>query len=195
MSPFRKICLLVFLLLSCDRPEEEAIAPNQLVASLTYEIEGEVCGTEPLLYVFQSQTEGAANWIWDFGDGQQSTEQSPTKIYDKAGSYKVTYIAFAGGESDTIQVDVEVPRDKEWKGPSISLEYDQDDLHRTAFTFTIDTEGSPYTLSFGDGTALVDGTESTIAHTYPGLGAYQVTAMVRHSSGLGCATRRIQISP
>ena len=28
-------------------------------------------------------------YLWDFGDGSTSTEQNPTKIYDKAGKYNV----------------------------------------------------------------------------------------------------------
>jgi PKD repeat protein len=40
-------------------------------------------------------------WIWNFGDGSNSTEQAPTHVYEQAGSYTVTLIVrTAAGSSD-----------------------------------------------------------------------------------------------
>ncbi|WP_406682473.1 PKD domain-containing protein [Shiella aurantiaca] len=37
----------------------------------------------------QSSGNGTLNYTWDFGDGGQSTEESPSHIYSEAGSYQV----------------------------------------------------------------------------------------------------------
>jgi len=43
--------------------------------------------------VFQSQTGNATGLLWDFGDGQTSTQIAPTHAYQQAGRYTVTLIA------------------------------------------------------------------------------------------------------
>jgi gliding motility-associated-like protein len=42
------------------------------------------------------------DWAWDFGDGNQSTDQNPIYVYAQAGTYDVTLIASAGNCSDQI---------------------------------------------------------------------------------------------
>ncbi|MEQ8703152.1 MAG: choice-of-anchor L domain-containing protein [Phaeodactylibacter sp.] len=46
-----------------------------------------------LQVAFQNNTEHATSYLWDFGDDQQSTEQSPTHTYASEGSYTVTLTA------------------------------------------------------------------------------------------------------
>jgi uncharacterized membrane protein len=42
------------------------------------------------LVAFQDRSVGQiTSWKWDFGDGESSTEQHPTHIYKKTGSYVV----------------------------------------------------------------------------------------------------------
>ncbi|UCD17225.1 MAG: C10 family peptidase [Candidatus Zixiibacteriota bacterium] len=38
-------------------------------------------------------------WVWDFGDGESSYEQSPVHTYQQGGRFDVTLQAFSGGES------------------------------------------------------------------------------------------------
>lgn len=50
-----------------------------------------VSGTAPVTVTFtDTSTNGPTSWQWDFGDGERSTEQSPTHEYGLAGSYTVT---------------------------------------------------------------------------------------------------------
>jgi PKD repeat protein len=46
-----------------------------------------------LQVAFQNNAAHATSYLWDFGDGQQSTEQSPTHTYASEGSYTVTLTA------------------------------------------------------------------------------------------------------
>lgn len=55
-------------------------------------------------WTFIDQTTGATSWVWDFGNGQTSTQQNPTNTYTGAGTYTVTLTATdANGCVDTVQ--------------------------------------------------------------------------------------------
>jgi PKD repeat protein len=60
-------------------------------------------GTNPLTVSFTDQSTGnpPTSWLWDFGDGAQSTEQDPTHVYDTPGTFDVTLTAFIDQQSDT----------------------------------------------------------------------------------------------
>jgi PKD repeat protein len=50
-------------------------------------------GCDTLAVTFQDLTtppNSVADWLWDFGDGNTSTEENPTHIYQDAGDYDVT---------------------------------------------------------------------------------------------------------
>jgi PKD repeat protein len=48
-------------------------------------------GDAPLSVVFQDLSSGdVTQYLWDFGDGQTSTERSPTHVYTEAGTYDVS---------------------------------------------------------------------------------------------------------
>lgn len=53
--------------------------------------------------VFTNQSTGATTWHWDFGDGNTSTQQSPTHTYGTPGTFTVTLIVTsASGCKDTL---------------------------------------------------------------------------------------------
>ncbi|MFM1874947.1 MAG: hypothetical protein RL266_684, partial [Bacteroidota bacterium] len=76
----------------------QCIQPNSpptadFSSSLTTTCNGEVS--------FNDQSiNGATSWLWDFGDGNTSTAQNPTHIYQNEGSYTVTLTASNGFGSD-----------------------------------------------------------------------------------------------
>lgn len=47
-------------------------------------------GVAPLIVSFDDDSRGPVNWRWDFGDGEESTEQSPVHCYASPGNYTVT---------------------------------------------------------------------------------------------------------
>lgn len=59
---------------------------------------------------FANLTTGGANYSWDFGDGNTSTEQSPTHIYENSGSYIVclTVSGTCGAASTCQMVEVSI---------------------------------------------------------------------------------------
>jgi PKD repeat protein len=60
-------------------------------------------GTVPLTVSFTDTSGTSPNqWLWDFGDGMNSTEQSPTHTYTTAGIYNISLKAWNDLGSDTI---------------------------------------------------------------------------------------------
>src|SRR5690606_38628850 len=56
----------------------------------------------PATITFTNTSQNADSYTWDFGDGQQSTEQNPTHEYTAPGTYLVELVAKnTFGESTT----------------------------------------------------------------------------------------------
>ena len=66
-----------------------------------------VTGNSPLTVTFTDQsTNNPAEWLWDFGDGNTSTDQNPSHQYYYAGYYTVKLTATNGdGSDDEIKAD------------------------------------------------------------------------------------------
>jgi len=61
-----------------------------------------VSGTEPLRVEFvDTSTHNPTSWLWDFGDGNTSTEQNPYHIY-AAGTYDVTLTVTNDAGTDSV---------------------------------------------------------------------------------------------
>ena len=56
----------------------------------------------------------AISYIWDFGDGTMSTEESPMHIYESAGYYDVTLTARGQSGSDVAQMTVFINDESTW---------------------------------------------------------------------------------
>ena len=70
------------------------------------------CVPEPCVVQFQATATGGVppyTLLWDFGDGNRSTAQSPSHMYTMSGSFTVTVTATDGSgdtASDSLQVEV-----------------------------------------------------------------------------------------
>ena len=76
-----------------------------------------VTGTVPLMVQFTDQsTNYPTEWLWDFGDGNTSTEQNPVHEYTAPGTYTVTLtVTNSAGSDDETKVNyimVEGPSEK-----------------------------------------------------------------------------------
>ncbi|AKB32998.1 cell surface protein [Methanosarcina siciliae HI350] len=67
-------------------------------------------GDAPLTVNFTDESTGSpTSWSWDFGDGDTSTEQSPSHTYSKAGNYTVN-LTVALDDPDVAEVvDIKYP--------------------------------------------------------------------------------------
>lgn len=80
------------------------ICPSQPVALFADVVSTEDCTTE---VTFNNNSENADDYIWDFGDGNTSTEENPVHNYDEGGTYEVTLVVQADNNCvDSVQTEV-----------------------------------------------------------------------------------------
>jgi len=87
-----------FVLVHYDNPADEPSLPgNKPNAGFTMTLNG-------LTATFANTTVGATSYLWDFGDGQTSTEMNPVHTYAVGGPYTVKLTATnSNGESTATQ--------------------------------------------------------------------------------------------
>ncbi|HOK90731.1 MAG TPA: PKD domain-containing protein, partial [Candidatus Hydrogenedentes bacterium] len=78
-------------------------AANTIMAAFTSDTQS---GSSPLTVRFTDQsTPGQSpitGWLWNFGDGETSTEQNPTHVYAEPGEYTVTLTVTSADGADTM---------------------------------------------------------------------------------------------
>lgn len=146
-------------------------------------------GTFPLSVAFTDQSTGSISaWSWDFGDGETSTAQNPTHVYDFAGTFTVTLTVTGPGGSDvetaTDLVTVSVPPAPE-AGFGATRRSGKAPL---SVTFTDGSTGSvtAWSWSFGDGGTS---TEQNPAHVYTSPGRYTVSLVATGPGGSDVETK------
>jgi PKD repeat protein len=105
--------LLSFIFLvsfySCEKDEP---IPEDPIASFQYQISS----TNYLVVTFTNYSLNAKKYNWDFGDGQTSTEESPTHTYAAVGNYEVKLVAI-----NSAKVESEYSVTIEVKDPNAAL--------------------------------------------------------------------------
>ncbi len=142
-----------------------------------------------LEYTFDNSSTGAVTYEWDFGDGNTSTEESPTHVYAVAGMYPVTLLATnASGLSTSLTQSIEI------LAPVTAAFTSQVDAadYRT-FSFMDASEGAEMLLwEFGDGFQFAGADPS---HTYSEDGIYTVTLTATSITGnTDVATEELVVS-
>ncbi|MEO8086327.1 MAG: PKD domain-containing protein [Bacteroidota bacterium] len=132
-------------------------------------------GCSPLTVNFTDQSVGASSWAWDLGNGNNSTNQNPSALYNTVGDYTVTLVINGGTSSHSEVIHV-------FASPIATFIADNDttcENNLLNFTST-STQGSAaistYTWSFGDGNVIIGA--STITHAYTLAGSYTVNLVV-----------------
>ena len=128
---------------------------------------------------FTNNSTGAVKYLWDFGDGAQSTATSPTHSYIAAGKYTVMLKATNSGgcsDIDTIKNAVIITSPQ------------------SNFSVSKTTGCNPLTVSFSDSSVSAtswawdfgDSSTSTSqnpSHKYTSLGTYNVTLIAGNAAG------------
>src|SRR5690606_3210126 len=82
---------------------------------------------------FQNNSTGATEYLWDFGDGNDSDEENPSHTYDETGEYTVTLTAMNDCGSETIEYVINIA-----------------DVPQAAFTADVTLGCHPLTVQFTD---------------------------------------------
>jgi PKD repeat protein len=84
--------LIMFSLVSCTEDEIRVPAPSaQANFSFSFETSTDAAtGSINYIVTFENHSLQATGYLWDFGNGNTSTEQNPVEIYTLGGVYEVT---------------------------------------------------------------------------------------------------------
>ncbi|QSE98812.1 PKD domain-containing protein [Fulvivirga lutea] len=161
----------------CSLDDEEG--DNQFAdTTFVYKHIIKLCGS-PAEVNFTNPRWQAESWLWDFGDGTNSTEKFPSHIYTNDGHYYVGLISYYdNGNIDTLDVYSEVIIEK----PNANFSY-LEEFNCSGYTVTFNQDIDNYkstTWDFGDGQLSLD---SNPTHTYKEQGVYQVSLKVEDASG------------
>lgn len=102
---YLKMVMTVFVVtmtvMSC---EDDAATPKAPLAFFTYEVDAD----NSQLIVFTNETEDGDTYLWDFGDGTTSTDESVSHEYAAAGDYTVKLTATNAGGDNAHSEDITV---------------------------------------------------------------------------------------
>ncbi len=139
---------------------------------------------------FIDRSVGATGWSWDFGDGTNSDQSSPTHIYATAGVYTVTLTVTNGICNHLVQKSIQIIQEK--------ANFVADNLGVCAGT-TINFNQvninplfiANWQWDFGDGFTSI--TQGTASHKYATAGTYNVALII--TDILGCTdTSRLSVT-
>ncbi len=119
-------------------------------------------------------------WLWDFGDGEFSSEKNPTHQYLTSGVYSVTLIADGDFDSDTL-----VREDYVSVFGNLQVDFNADTTFgcvpfAVTFTPTVSGTADEYLWDFGDGNQSQD---MAPTHTYTTAGHHTVQLTVTNICG------------
>lgn len=144
---------------------------SNCVPTLSFDV-----GVNDLTAIFIDETTiGATQWLWDFGDGQSSTEQNPTYTYQAAGIYQVclNVSGFCGSGQVCQSVNVSCQQPQAVFGSmadGLTVNFSDNSLNNP----------TQWLWTFGDGSSSP---EQHPVHSFPTEGTYFVCLQVGNSCG------------
>ena len=136
--------------------------------------------------LFNSNAENATNILWDFGDGNFSTEENPTHTYSENGTYTAILTAEinCATVSQTAEIEIYCNEIADIIVENISIS------PGTPVLFSTETTGVAYLWDFGDGNYS---TEAAPTHTYAFPGAFTINLVVFNSCGNAYASTNLDV--
>ncbi|MFM1874330.1 MAG: hypothetical protein RL266_67 [Bacteroidota bacterium] len=138
-------------------------------------------GCYPIFVGFFSQSSGATSYLWQFGNGETSTDSNPYYFYDEPGAYTVTLIVTNQfGCTDSLSVDSAVVAFPQPTADFTSIQTAAENGRE--FNFINQSEGATeYLWAFGNGdySELFEPT-----YTYPEAGSFDI--VLRAFNEFGC---------
>ena len=139
------------------------------------------CFGEPVQFINNSTTGTGISYVWDFGDGTQSSDKNPTHEFSTAGEYKVKLIVDDGNCESVLVQPIEVS-----DGPIGGFSVNGDFVENLPLYFagndnsTAGDEIISWEWSFGDG--LLGSGKDTV-HTFNSPDNYTTSLEVTTSQG------------
>ncbi|MEW5797304.1 MAG: PKD domain-containing protein [Candidatus Zixiibacteriota bacterium] len=137
------------------------------------------CGGAPLTVSFTDESIPATtitSWYWDFGDGNNSTEQNPTYEYAEVGVYDVTLEISDGVLTDNLTKAEYITTQVGLVADFVGYPTDIQPGQAVMFEPLLSGAANDYLWDFGDGQTSV---ERNPIHVYTSVGRYDVTLTAR----------------
>ncbi|MBL8163235.1 MAG: PKD domain-containing protein [Anaerolineae bacterium] len=151
-------------------------------------------GEAPLTVVFRNQStgQGLSN-AWDFGDGQTSTETSPTHIFNAVGRYEVKLTVTNSAGSSTATAVIQVSDRPVAPVASFTANPPSGDAPLNVQFDSSASSGmiTSYAWDFGDGGTSADANPS---HQYTTPNTYTVTLTVSGPAGSNSTTGTVTVN-
>jgi PKD repeat protein len=132
--------------------------------------------------LFTNSSTDATSYSWNFGDGNSSTEASPTHEYLAGGTYTVVLTATSAHGTSTKTEQVLIQSNTQQQLPTASFTIGNNGCTASCnvqFTNT-STDASSYSWNFGDGGSS---SGTNVSHTYSQGGSYTVTLTATNQYG------------
>ena len=130
-------------------------------------------GCKPVTIQFENTSENAVSYLWNFGDGNVSTETNPSHTYYNSGKFEISLIASGFGGIDTFIRHVEV-----YELPYAIFDVAPNSVYigEVVNFYNHSTNAISYNWDFGDGNTSI---EINPSHVYSNSGSYDITLFAR----------------
>ncbi len=166
-----KITLSVSDTIYCNSPDsvQQTLRLNPNVRAI---FKTNPSGCVPYTATFVNSSLGGISWLWEFGDGQTSTDFEPTHLYASTGSYKVRLIAFDSTTCNKVDTSAYFIITV-YPNPTASFTWSPNPpIQNVITTFTnLSTGATRYLWYFGDGDSS---TEVNPVHQYISTNTFHV---------------------
>lgn len=144
--------------------------------------------------VFENTSTGASplSYEWSFGDGNTSTESSPSHTYSASGTYTVVLTTSNNINTSVVQEVIEVVPNNVAAVAGFSAD-SETVLVNTVVAFTNESGGTPpinYNWDFGTGDTSAD---ENPTYTYTEVGSYEVMLTAENAFGDSSASTMIDV--
>ncbi len=140
-----------------------------------------ICEGETV-YFTDNSSGGANSWYWDFGDGNNSTQQNPTHVYNTPGDYTVVLIVGVTGGSpsctDTATMLIHV-----LPSPVAGIIPPNASGCDSLTVLFLDASSNAVSWYWDFGNSNTSTLQNPPAQQYTAPGNYTVTQIVQHSNG------------
>ena len=147
------------------------------IADFTISPQDTSCTNNPISFNAYEISGGITNWIWEFGDGNNSSGQNTTYSYTQQGDYNILLIYTNGNNcTDTVihQIRIEDLDVSFTRSPSTSCQNYLVDFH--GIDYNGNTGFTNCLWDFGDGIGTA--TKQDVSYTYTQAGTFDVTLNV-----------------
>ncbi|MGI9603452.1 MAG: PKD domain-containing protein [Acidimicrobiales bacterium] len=167
-----------------------AIAP---AASFTFSPAGGITTADVVTFT-DTSTNVPTEWLWQFGDGAQSTAQNPTHQFISPGTYNVTLTAQNSGGASQITSSLTVTQAVVPPVASFNVAPGLTVPAGTSATFTDTSANGPtaWTWTLPDGSTPGG---QVANYTFATAGTFTVTLTVSNSAGTDSASQSVTVLP